>query len=47
MDIRKQVFDDKLKQLEEDMTPFGFIETGIDPDFDIDSEGNGWSLAQN
>ena len=47
MDIRKQVFDDKLKQLEEDLTPFGFIETGIDPDFDIDEEGNGWSLASN
>jgi hypothetical protein len=45
MDIRKQVFDDKLKQLEEDMTPFGFIETGIDPDFEIDDQGNGWSLA--
>jgi hypothetical protein len=47
MDIRKQVFDDKLKQLEEDMTPFGFIETGIDPDLDIDDQGNGWSLASN
>jgi hypothetical protein len=47
MDIRKQVFDDKLKQLEEDLTPFGFIETGIDPDLDIDDQGNGWSLASN
>jgi hypothetical protein len=47
MDIRKQVFDNKLKQLEEDMTPFGFIETGIDPDLDIDDQGNGWSLASN
>lgn len=45
MDIRKQVFDEKLKQLEEDLTPFGFIETGIDPDLDIDEEGNGWTLA--
>lgn len=45
MDIRKQVFDDKLRQLEEDLTPFGFIETGIDPDLDIDEQGNGWSLA--
>jgi hypothetical protein len=47
MDIRKQVFDDKLKQLEEDLTPFGFIETGIDPDLDIDDQGNGWTLASN
>jgi len=47
MDIRKQVFDDKLRQLEEDLTPFGFIETGIDPDLDIDDQGNGWSLASN
>jgi hypothetical protein len=45
MDIRKQLFDDKLKQLEDDMTPFGFIETGIDSDLDIDDQGNGWTLA--
>ena len=45
MDIRKQVFDDKIRQLEDDLTPFGFIETGIDPDLEIDEEGNGWSLA--
>lgn len=46
MDIRKQVFDEKLKQLEDDMTPFGFIEMGYDPDLEVDEEGNGWTLAQ-
>lgn len=45
MDIRKQVFDEKLKQLEDELTPFGFIETGIDPDLEIDEKGNGWTLA--
>jgi hypothetical protein len=45
MDIRKQVFDEKLKQLEDELTPFGFIETGIDPDLEIDEQGNGWTLA--
>ena len=45
MDIRRQVFDEKLKQLEDELTPFGFIETGIDPDIEIDDKGNGWTLA--
>jgi len=45
LDIRKQVFDEKLRQLEDDLTPFGFIETGLDPDVEIDSEGTGWTLA--
>lgn len=45
MDIRRQVFDEKLKQLEEELTPFGFIETGIDPNFEVDADGIGWHLA--
>lgn len=45
LDIRKQIFDEKLRQLEDDMTPFGFIETGLDPEIEIDDKGNGWTLA--
>jgi hypothetical protein len=45
LDIRKQVFDEKLKQLEEELTPFGFIESGIDPNFEVDNQGIGWYVA--
>jgi hypothetical protein len=45
LDIRKQVFDEKLKQLEEELTPFGFIESGIDPNFEVDTQGIGWYVA--
>jgi hypothetical protein len=45
LDIRKQVFDEKLKELEEQLTPFGFIEAGYDSEIEIDEEGNGWHLA--
>ena len=45
MNIRRQVFDEKLKQIEEELTPFGFIENGIDPDLEIDDQGIGWVVA--
>ena len=30
MDVRKRVFEEKIRRLEEDMVPFGFMDTGID-----------------
>jgi hypothetical protein len=45
MDIRKQIFDDRLKEIEEELTPFGFIEAGYDSEVEIDNEGTGWYLA--
>ena len=45
MNIRRQVFDEKLKQIEEELTPFGFIENGIDPNLEIDDQGIGWVVA--
>jgi hypothetical protein len=44
MDIRKTVFNDKIKQMEDEMTPFGFIDDGS-PDYEdhIDSSGTVWT----
>jgi hypothetical protein len=42
MDIRKRLFDEKLKQLEDEIVPFGFIENGLDGDEEPDSQGNVW-----
>ena len=30
LDIRKRLFEEKLKKLEEDLTPFGFMDSGED-----------------
>jgi hypothetical protein len=43
MDIRKTVFDEKLKQLEEEMTPFGVVDDGIMyQGEEIDTSGTVW-----
>ena len=42
MDVRKAMYDEKLKQLEEEMTPFGFIDSGMGDDYERDSEGTLW-----
>jgi hypothetical protein len=31
-DIRRKLFEDKLKKLEDDLVPFGFLEMGMDDD---------------
>jgi len=47
--IRKMIFDNELKEIEEDLAPFGFIENGIDEleeEYEIDSDGTVWTTAQ-
>ena len=43
MDIRKRVFDEKLRQLEDEIVPFGFINNGLEEDEETDVKGNVWS----
>ena len=47
MDIRKTLYKDKMDQLEEEMTPFGFINDGrgIDDEYERDSGGTLWKNA--
>ena len=45
MYIREDLYGDKIKQMEEEMTPFGFIDDGSEQDFEIDSEGTVWTKA--
>jgi hypothetical protein len=48
MDIRKTVFDEKLKQLEEEMTPFGILDDGISyNNEETDTSGTVWRDAEN
>ena len=43
MDIRKSMYEEKIEQLEAEMTPFGFIDNGVGEDYEIDSDGTLWS----
>jgi len=48
MDIRKTVFDEKSKQLEEEMTPFGILDDGISyNNEETDTSGTVWRDAEN
>jgi hypothetical protein len=40
-DVRKELFADKMKQIEDDMLPFGFIDSG-DEEQEVDDEGDVW-----
>ena len=44
VDIRKQLYHEKMKHMEENMLPIGFFGLeGADDDVEIDSDGNVWS----
>ena len=45
VDIRKTLYEGQLEQLEEEMTPFGFINSGQEPNTEVDSEGNVWHVV--
>ena len=43
MDIRKTLFEAKLRELEDEVVPFGFIENGLDDtSSEVDNQGTAW-----
>jgi hypothetical protein len=42
-DIRKDLYEDQMKNLEEEMTPFGFVDDGSDPNSFTDGGGTVWN----
>jgi len=42
VDLRKQLYEQEMKNIEEDIMPFGFIQDGTDGDYEVDTEGNMW-----
>ncbi len=49
LDIRKDLYEDKMKQIEDDMTPFGFIDDGVssEPTTFVDDDGQLWRVEDN
>ena len=43
VNIREDLYGEKISQMEEEMTPFGFIDDGGEPEYEIDNEGNRWT----
>lgn len=42
-DVRKQLYEQEMKNIEEDIIPFGFVDDGLQSeDYEIDPEGNIW-----
>ena len=44
-ELREKIFGNKIKEMEEEMTPFGFIDTGIKDDYFTDNEGTVWQTV--
>ena len=42
-DLRMKLYEDKMKAIENDMTPFGIINTGLETESIVDTDGNLWS----
>jgi len=44
MDIRQDIYGDKIKQMEDEMTPFGFFDDGTEGDnYEVDGDGTIWN----
>lgn len=45
LDIRKDLYEDQMKNLEDEMTPFGFMDDGLGETHHIDDRGNIWDIG--
>ncbi|HIJ11804.1 TPA: terminase [Candidatus Woesearchaeota archaeon] len=41
-DIRTDIYKDRIQQIEDEMVPFGFLQTGDEEDHEVDSVGDVW-----
>jgi len=46
-DVRKRLYEEQKNQIEQDMSPFGFIMDGLDEDTFVDAEGDRWNTMDN
>ena len=44
-DLRTRMYSDRMKALEEDLTPFGIVSSGLDDDGFIDNDGEHWTYV--
>jgi hypothetical protein len=41
-DVRKRLYEEQKNQIEQDMSPFGFISDGLDETSFVDNDGDRW-----
>ena len=46
-DIRRRIYEEQKNQIEQDMSPFGFIDDGLEDEKIVDEEGNVWTIDMN
>jgi hypothetical protein len=46
LDIRKQIYEDQMETLEQDMLPFGIIDDGQNQDTFKDTGGQTWKVVE-
>jgi len=44
IDIRKKLYDSQMKQIEEELTPFGILTSGFEDETFIDNSGDLWTV---
>ena len=44
-DVRKEIYQDKEGQIEQDMAPFGFITDGLGDEQFVDAQGQTWNTV--
>jgi hypothetical protein len=45
-DVRKRLYEEQKNQIEQDMAPFGFIETGLETESFVDADGDRWHVDE-
>ena len=45
LDLRKKMLEEKMKIIEDDILPFGFVDEGTDEESFVDDEGQVWFNA--
>jgi len=41
-DVRKRIYEEQKNQIEQDMAPFGFVQTGLEDESFVDDDGDRW-----
>ncbi|AOO01273.1 terminase large subunit [Synechococcus phage S-RIM2] len=45
-DVRQRIYDDQRENIEQDMSPFGFISDGLEDEYFADAQGEVWQVAE-
>ena len=45
-DVRQRIYDDQRESIEQDMSPFGFMDDGLGDEYFADAQGDVWQVAE-